>query len=176
MTGMGVVFSMNVATSRTQSAHVFVMALMLALALVASPHATAARCVQTGQAENEVVPVAQCHYYRNVSRFNTCTHGAVADEAAVVLYAHPSDTQILIDASATDDEKLGIEIRRAERARDYLVYEKLVDPDRIVLRWSRVSRKGVGKWGGSMRIVAIRGGALFPDFVEGDLNWQLTTR
>ena len=118
---------------------------------------------------------AQCHYYRNDQHFNTCSHGRVADEAAVELQRDLTVRVILIDASAASGERAGIEARRAEQAWGYLVYEKGIHPDRIVMRWNRVSRQCVGKWGGSMRILVVRTGDRLPEFIEDDLSWQLET-
>ena len=119
---------------------------------------------------------AQCYYYKNNARFDTCACGAVADDACVRLRMDDTPQLILIDGSATEEEREGIEVKRAENAWSYFVFEKGVDPSRIILRWNRVARKSIGKWGGTLRILVLRPGQWPPDFVESDVAWQAMPR
>ena len=82
---------------------------------------------------------------------------------------------ILIDASATKDERLRLEVKRAENARDFLIMQKGVDPGRIVIRWCREDRASNGKWGGSLRLVALRPGDTIPALADRDPSWQSAT-
>lgn len=146
----------------------------LCVALVLAPSYTPAVPAQHEVSARGPVQ-SQCHFYRDNPRFDTCHHGLIADAAVIELLNDPSKGVILVDTSATVDEKPGVEVRRAQNAWGYLVTEKGVPPDRVVLRWNRVTRASNKRWGGSMRILVVRSGERLPEFVEDDVAWQLSS-
>lgn len=118
----------------------------------------------------------QCHFSRNIARFDGCWHGLVADMATTALRRDSSIAFILVDVGAASDEKPGIEARRAANAWSYLVNNKDIDPARIVLRWHRAPRTELGKRAGTMRIIVIRAGERIPDLIEDDIAWSADSR
>ena len=117
---------------------------------------------------------AQCFYQRESARFDECNCGTVADGVAARLQLEPPPMVILIDSSATKDERPGLEVKRAQNARDFLVREKGIDPGRIVLRWFREDRASAGRWGGALRFVVLRPGDKAPAFFDGDASRQVS--
>ena len=123
-------------------------------------------------AEGDPTASGLCSYYRNTARFDTCWCGLLAEAAALEVRGASTPMMILVDGGATSNERPGIEVKRVELVRNYLVQHIGVDPGRIVLRWKRLDRLGIGRYGGSVRILVIKPGQSIPDFVEGDLAWQ----
>lgn len=79
-----------------------------------------------------VQPLASCNFRRNSARVdNACK--AILDEAAVRMQSDPT-LQLVVDGHSDTGERAGIALKRAENVRDYLVNEKGIDSNRIVVR------------------------------------------
>ena len=80
----------------------------------------------------EIVTITPCNFRRNSARVdNACK--ATLDDVAVRMQSDPT-FQLVIDGHSDTGERAGIALKRAENVRDYLVNEKGIDANRIVVR------------------------------------------
>ena len=124
----------------------------------------------SGRASQGRPPVpGYCRFFRNSARFEACDCKYYADFAAAQLAEESPNLIILIDGSASDDEREGTEARRAESAWSYFVFEKGIDRGRVFMRWQREKRVADGRSGGFVRILVLGPGDIVPPFVQPDL-------
>lgn len=80
----------------------------------------------------EICPDGRRYFKRNTARVDNVVKLCL-DEAAVRLQQDPT-YQLVIDGHSEKGERAGIALKRAENARDYLVTEKGIDRNRIMVR------------------------------------------
>jgi outer membrane protein OmpA-like peptidoglycan-associated protein len=80
----------------------------------------------------EIVKLEDLYFPRNNARINNAMK-RILDDAAVRLQQDPT-LQLVIDGHSDKGERAGIALKRAENARDYLVNEKGIDSNRIMVR------------------------------------------
>ena len=142
--------------------------LLLLVTALLFPHA-AGPALAGGAAQGKLPMLAYCHFFRNGTRFEACDCKFYADVAAAQLAEESSRLIVLIDGSASDDEREGTEARRAESAWSYFVFERGIDRGRVFIRWQREKRAGDGRSGGYVRILLLGPGDVVPPFVQPDL-------
>lgn len=80
----------------------------------------------------EIIKLEDLYFPRNNARINNAMK-RILDDAALRLQQDPT-LQLVIDGHSDTGERAGIALKRAENARDYLVNEKGIDSNRIVVR------------------------------------------
>ena len=80
----------------------------------------------------EICADGRRYFKRNTARVDNVVKLCL-DEAAVRLQQDPT-YQLVIDGHSDKGERAGIALKRAENARDYLVTEKGIDRNRIMVR------------------------------------------
>jgi hypothetical protein len=99
-----------------------------------------------------VEQLTDCGYTRNNARFDSCACGAVADDAAMRMQ-NDERLFLVIDGFAWNDERTGVDLKRAENAWLYVTEARGIDPGRVVMRWVTADikvtsrhRKGLQMW------------------------------
>ena len=86
--------------------------------------------------EAPVIPpiqnITSCSFKRNNARVdNACK--SILDDVATRMQSDPT-LQLVVDGHSDTGERAGIALKRAENVRDYLVNEKGIDANRIMVR------------------------------------------
>jgi WD40 repeat protein len=112
-------------------------ALFLALVAFAAPcsflPAPVAASTRQLSASGPVPEISPIDFSYDSAAFSTCSDGAVVDDLAIRMFQDPS-LRVVFDGHSSPGEEANLDVERVERARDYLVDEKGLDPRRVILR------------------------------------------
>lgn len=82
---------------------------------------------------SRLVSLAPVDYGYDDAYFSTCSDGAIVDDLALRMSGDTS-VRVVFDGYSSPGEGPNLDVDRVERARNYLVFERGVDPQRVVCR------------------------------------------